>query len=197
MFKECAIDSGANRAPGVIRRWLCSMVLLLSGVSCAYHAGPLDRQIPGGYREIAVPVFRNITPETGVEVYFTNAFIRALERSRVGRVASQNDSQVTLEGNIDSIQYSASNPNKSGFLLLNREYRIYIKATLVLRRNSDKTILWQDVFTSEGSYSTPRIQTEGLNSANALYNHSARYQNIQTLATDMMNEAHDRLTENF
>ena len=57
-------------------------LVILAG--CAYHAGSGDRQIPGGYRSIAVPVFKNQTNEPGIEAYFTNAMIVEIERARVG-----------------------------------------------------------------------------------------------------------------
>jgi hypothetical protein len=182
------------------------LCLSVAMVGCAYRSGQADRQLPGGYRAVAVPMFKNLTHEAGVEVYFTNAFIRELERARVGRVSAKSESQATIEGSIDSISYSTSNQVKSDgdagkFLpadsILNTEYRILLTATLRLRRNSDQKVLWEGGFSGERSYLAPKIGAEGLNSANALYNHSARYQNIQLMAADLMVEAHDRLTENF
>lgn len=172
--------------------------------SCAYRAGAVDREIPGGYRTIAIPVFKNMTSETGIEVPFTNALIRELQRARIGRITEKSQAQVTLEGTIDWVNYNVTNqvgsdsqttlPNDT---VLNTEYRILLQTTLRLRRNSDQKILWEGAVSGETSYLTPKIGQAGLNSANALYNHSARFQNIDKLASDMMAEAHDRLTENF
>ncbi len=186
--------------------WLLVLALVLS--SCAYHVGDSDRQIPGGYRTVAIPVFKNKTLEAGIETYFTNALVREFERGRVGRVTSVNDAQTTLEGSIDSVNYGVSTQveagkeaGKAAFLpphtLLNTEYRIFLVATLRLRRNSDQKVLWESSFNGERSYLAPQIGSEGINSANAVYNQSARYQNIQAMATDLMNEAHNRITENF
>lgn len=177
-------------------------------VSCAYHMGDSDRQIPGGYRTVAIPVFQNKTMETGIETYFTNALVREFERGRIGRVTSKSEAQTTLEGSIDSVNYAVStqiqqgtSPGQGAFLplntLLNTEYRILLVATLRLRRNSDQKILWEGSFPGERAYLAPQIGAEGINSANAVYNQSARYQNIQAMATDLMSEAHNRITENF
>lgn len=195
---------------GIVRFlvWLGASAALLTSIGCAYRAGGGDRQIPGGYRQIAVPVFQNATHETGVEVYFTNSIIREIERARVGRITDQNEAQVKLEGVVDSIQYIAESQiqqNESdattNFLpdqtILTTKYRILVTTTLRLRRISDQTILWEGSFTGERWYDAPKIGAAGINTANALYNHSARYQNIQSMAIDMMAEAHDRLTENF
>jgi len=182
---------------------LAALTFIFSG--CAYHAGSGDRHIPGGYHAISVPIFKNKTPETGIEVYFTNSLIREIERSRVGRVADPENSQVTLEGTIDSVKYvgAAENPGTTDqtFIpnntVLYTSYQIVVVANLVLKRNSDKKVLWQAKFQKQSSYQTPDIGIIGLTGANALYNASAHYQNIELLAADMMSEAHDRLTENF
>ena len=185
-----------------------SLVACLAALSsCAgYRMGDSDRQIPGGYRTVAIPVFANKSMEAGIESYFTNALVREFERGRVGRVTSKSEAQTTLEGSIDNVNYVVSNqiskdqPGGS-FLprnaILNTEYRILLTATLRLRRNSDQKILWEGSFNGERSYLAPQIGEEGINSADAVYNQSARYQNIEAMASSLMNEAHNRITENF
>lgn len=177
---------------------------LLSGIlaGCAYHPGHGDRQIPGGYRAVAVPVFKNNTAEVGAEVYFTNAFIREMQRSRVGQLAPKESAQVVIEGTVDGINYIPTVTQKSlpdpDVNILNTSYAISVTATLRLRRVSDQRILWEGSFNKQQNYQTPKIaRHEALTAANALYNHSAHYQNLEILASDMMIEAHDRLTENF
>ncbi len=177
---------------------------LLTG--CAYRLGAGDRQIPGGYRTIAVPVFKNSTMETGIEVYFTNAIVREIERAAIGKVTEKSAAQVVLEGTVDSVDYIPVAPvegtSRADSIIpdrtvLNTRYRVRVTSTIRLRRSSDQQVLWENQFQREEIYSTPRVAIQGLSSANALYNHSARLQNIQTIASDMMAEANDRMTENF
>jgi len=189
----------------VSKQFFAAFVLVILVSACAYHPRFGKRQIPGGYRSIAVPVFKNNTHEAGVEVFFTNAFIREMQRSKIGLVSNRDSAQVTVEGVVDSVAYlpgslvQAGDPNAKLLrgTALNQTYRVIVVSTLRLRRNSDQKILWEGAFTKESIYYTPRIDIEPLTGANALYNHSARYQNIEFLAADMMTEAHDRLTENF
>lgn len=173
---------------------------------CAYRVGDFDRQIPGGYRTIAIPVFKNKTMEAGIETYFTNAVIREFQRGRVGKVVSKNDAQTTLEGSIDSITYRVSSQVEAGTpdtlglpsnTILNTEYRIVLVTSIRVRRNSDEKVLWEGSFNGERSYLAPRIGAPSVNSANAIYNQSARNQNIATMASELMIEAHNRITENF
>jgi hypothetical protein len=206
MSSSSPIHFASGRGISSPRLWLSLTVMALTFVtaSCAYRMGYGDREIPGGYQAIAVPVFKNQTHESGIEVFFTNAMIRELERARIGRVADQASSQVTLEGRVMSVDYIPVNtvsereaPYLPANTILNTQYRVNVVVGMSLRRNSDQRVLWEGSFSREQSYLTPRIGIEGLTSANALYNHSARYQTIESMAADLMAEAHDRLTENF
>ena len=177
----------------------------LAVTSCAYQMGALGREIPGGYRTVAVPVFKNATQEPGIEVYFTNALIREFERGGVGKVTSKKEAQTTLNGTITSITYVPVSTVKSGDdgfglpsnTVLTTDYRILVQASLTLTRNSDGKNLWNGSFSGEKSYSAPKITLPSLNSADANYNQSARFQNLQLMANDLMIEAHGRITENF
>jgi TolB-like protein len=173
---------------------------LISG--CGYHTGYADRGLPGGYDQIAIPVFINQTSEAGVEVYFTNALIRNFERSRLAKILSKDDSQVSLEGFIDKIRYDRTSPSTGiEFMpenaVLSRNYRVVVTAHLVLRRNSDRRVVWQSSFQNESSYAAPQVVAPQVNTVDPLYNHSARHENIAKIADAMMAEAHDRMTENF
>lgn len=155
---------------------------------------------------MAIPVFKNLTQEVGVEMPFTNALIRRFARSQAARVSDKESSPLTLEGTILTINVNdgpkvtnqadglITLPNNA---VLTTEYRIVVGAKLILRRKSDEKVVWEGGFSSEKVYAAPRIGAPVLNSANATYNHSARMQTISLLAEEMMNEAHDRITENF
>jgi hypothetical protein len=174
------------------------VAMTLSG--CAYRAGNFDREMPMGYRAVAVPVFKNKSQEVGVEAYFTDAMVREIERGRIGRVTPRSEAQVTLIGSIEGIQYLANNTINSGLpagTTYNTEYRVVVFLTIKLIRNSDSKVVWENNFKLERTYESPRVYTETLNSVNALYNNSARHELLQTMATDMTSEAHDRMTENF
>ncbi|MBX2993595.1 MAG: hypothetical protein KF681_02195 [Bdellovibrionaceae bacterium] len=183
-----------------MKRYFLFLLLLTTG--CAYRLGSPDRSLPGGYRQITIPVFRNLTQETGIEVAFTNALIQEFERSRTGRIVEPSQSEVTVEGEITSIQYLPGGKKEGGTLpsgvVLASEYRILIDAKIILRRVADRAVLWEGNFPNrERTYVAPQVTQGGLNTVNPLYNLSARRQNIEVMAADMMAEAHDRITENF
>ncbi|CAN5428998.1 hypothetical protein BH10BDE1_BH10BDE1_04890 [soil metagenome] len=202
--------SGRHRYRGRMRSLTLSALIFSCAVSlfgCAYSMGTGERRLPEGYQLVAIPVFKNATQEVGIEVPFTNAIIRELARSQIARVVPKSEAQVVLEGEILKIQYDvATQSNCDGSnctiaipqrTVLNTEYRINIFTKLKLRRLSDGKVLWSEDFNAQKSYLASKIGLEGLNSANALYNHSARQENISAMAADIMAEAHGRMTENF
>ncbi len=164
-----------------------------------------DRSLPGGYAQVAVPVFKNFTQEVGIEPYFTNALIRQISRSRVARVGDKETSPLVLEGiirKVDTIEGAKVTGSAGGIQLpedavLTTEFRILVSAELILRRRSDEKVIWRGSFQNEKVYAAPRIGHDLVNSANATYNQSARMDTIARLAEEMMLEAHDRMTENF
>lgn len=182
--------------------------IILSALSgCAYKFGYEQRDMPGGYKQVAIPIFKNKTQQVGIEPFFTNELIKQFNRSQVAEVVGPNKSLVTIEGEITSIVFnhggqvdSESKDNKLNLpkgSVLTVEYRVLVESDLRIRRNSDQKIIWQGRFNSEKVYTAPQLGFEVVNSANALYNHSARMEVFELIARDMMAEAHDRMTENF
>lgn len=192
---------------GLLLTLALSLGLALTTLSgCAYRLGAAARTIPGGYRQISVPVFKNKTQETGIEVAFSNALIQEFQRSRIARVVDNSLSEVAVVGEIDSIQYLPGSPRKAGeasaqYLptgtVIASEYRILMRVTVRIVRQADGTELWSGSFSGERTYAAPQVTLAGVNSVNPLYNLSARRQNIDIMANDIMTEAHDRITENF
>ncbi len=176
---------------------------------------------------MAIPVFQNHTPITGVETYFTQALRMEFERSGLALVESKADAQVILEGTINSVgfvggtptsssdvgglqtpnapPYSVSgNPTSAPFsnplpagVTLNKIYTSNVLVTLIARKVSDNKVLWTSTFSSSRNYNAPLLGTPSLTGANALYNENSRTDTVQKQAQDMMSEAHDRLTEKF
>lgn len=186
------------------------LLILMSCVGCAsYRAGYIDRELPGGYDRVSIPVFSNETELVGVETYFTNQLRRQFNRSKVAKVVKRTDAPVELKGSVRSISFipggqvagTADTENNQILLpdqtVLTTEYRVVVVSQVTLQRKSDGKVLWRSEFTDEKVYTVPQLGVEGVNSANALYNHSARHQAVEELAKNMMVVVHDQMTENF
>ena len=173
-------------------------------MGCAYRLGAAERTLPGGYQQLAIPVFQNRTAEVGIETAFTNAIIREFARSKVARVVAADVAPLRLEGTLEDLKIENRSAALEGEIkslpagaVLTTEYRIVVRTVLRLVRLSDQAVVWEGSFVNEKVYPAPRIGAAVVNSANVLYNQSARRQNIANLATEMMEEAHSRMTENF
>jgi hypothetical protein len=168
--------------------------------SCAYRQGAPERAVPGGFRQVRVPMFKNLSREVGIETSFTNAMIDELLRSRVATINP--DADVEVLGAIESVQYFPSGNNPIGNIGVDRpvlasDYRVVIVMDLSVKKKSDDKLLWSGKFTGQRTFSAARITAPVVNSANPLYNLSARRRNISALAQDMVVEATDKMTENF
>lgn len=173
---------------------------MLSG--CAYKLKGTQRQIPGGYQTISIPVFVNSTQETGIEVNFTNAITQQFHRSKVADLVDDSFADVKVLGVINSLSFEPQGKKDSAPMLpkgtiLATEYRVVAGVTLSLVRSSDRQILWTSSFRSETTYSAPQVTASVVNTVNPLYNQSARRQAIESLSQDMMAEAHNLMTESF
>lgn len=176
------------------------MMMMVICASCAYRQGAPERTLPGGFMEVRVPMFKNITQEVGIETYFTNALIDEINHSHVAKLNPSSD--LELLGTIHSVQYVSSGPaiaRKFGKdnLAVNREYRVVIVFELTLKKRFEEVPLWSDKFTGERSFASSFVKSTIVSGANPLYNLSARRRNISELAMDMVAEATDKLTESF
>lgn len=177
----------------------CLIAVMVFLTGCAYRLGSPDRTLPGGYKQVLIPIFKNRSLEPQIEVAFTNSLIQEFERSRIARLSDQSTAEVIAEGVIDSIEYSPGGKIEGAQegTIVAAQYQILIRATVFLKRASDKSLLWQGQFSGERTYVAPQVRSAGINTVNPLYNLSARRQNIEVIAAEMMSEAHDRMTENF
>lgn len=173
--------------------------------ACGYRFGYSSRALPGGYEQVAIPVFKNATSHVAIEPFFTNALKEEFERSKVARIADKSVAPVVLLGTITNITIARGALVSGGSEIarlpkntaIATEYRILAQSQLELVRASDQKVLWVGNFQNEIVYSAPRIGTEIVNSANANYNSSIFQQKMAELSQIMMEEAHDRVTENF
>lgn len=185
--------------------FFAGMIFLLLTTSCAYTLKSTRRQLPGGYKKVAVPIFKNKTQETGIEVAFTNALIQEFHRSQAVQLTEANLADVKAIGTIQSISYEPQGKREGGdsapYLprgaILATGYRVVLMVHLALLRQSDQQILWAGDFRGESTYSAPQVTLSTVNTVNPLYNLSARRQNIDGLANDLMAEAHNQMTESF
>lgn len=180
------------------------MLLVSSG--CAYRLSSDYATLPGGVKSIQIPVFKNESPEVGVETFFTNSLKSEALRSRFVRLQNEESSaEAVLQGTIKSITVIADEsvieakntqymPTET---VLATQYKVTVNVDVVLKRRGSTEVLWSGSFRQESNYSAPQITLPVINTANALYNVSAKRQTLDAIAKEMMQAAFDRMVEDF
>lgn len=182
--------------------WLLFLFLL---PSCAYQWGYQSRELPNDYQSLYLPVFKNNSDLTGIEVAFTNALKYEFKLSKAAVLRGPSTSEAKLIGIVESIstsseaQFKAEDDNNSlpSNTVLDTAYRLFAKVDLKLIDLSTGETVWAKKFNSEKVYDAPQLTKGSVNSSNPLYNESAKRQFLNVLAKEMMREAHSHLSERF
>ena len=185
---------------------LTASVICFFMMSCAYKLSTSSNTFPGKLQRIQIPLFRNNSTEPGIETYFTNALKTEALKSHIQIENEESNSQGVLTGtiqNIDvyAIEESILESKDSTYMpsetILSTAYKVTAVIDLVLKKKGSSEVLWKGSFTQARNYSAPHITLPGINTSNALYNLSAKRQTLDALSKEMMQEAFDRMLENF
>lgn len=130
------------------------VLLLLSSTSCGYTR---KTALPRDIRTIHVDTFKNkinlgdvYAYEPGLEIKITNAVIRRLHLDGNLRVASREEADVVLEG--DLIGFDQEGVRFTGLERI-EEYRLYVAVDIRLRDIKTGETLWnEDNFSGDSSY---------------------------------------------
>lgn len=184
------------------------IILSLTGFfsSCAYKLSSKVDTLPQNVRVIYAPLFKNVSTEPGLEVYFTNSLKRELLNSKAVRmVDGENESDAVLYGTVTAVEIvseeGAIEAKDTQFLpkntILSTTTKITVTVNIRLQRKNSSEVLWSSEFKQSKNYTPPQLTLPVINSANNLYNLSARRQTLETLSEEMMQLAFDRLVDNF
>ena len=115
-----------------------AVLLLLFAAGCANYR--LGSMLPDDVRTVYVPTCRNQTPEPLIEQDVTRAILSQIQMDGSLRVASEDDADVVLEITLnrfwlDPVSY------ESGSASTANQYRMSIKASFVLRRRADNSVV--------------------------------------------------------
>lgn len=115
-------------------------ILCLSLVTaCGYQLSGKGTHVPPGITSVAIPTFVNQTLEPGIEVPFTQGFLREfLFDSRV-RISGRSEADAVLEGVIRSFRLQSVSYDRSGFVL---EYETIVTVDLTLKKK-DGEVMWR------------------------------------------------------
>ena len=164
-------------------------VLLVLGMmlfgGCGYQMVGKETHVPPGLNSVAVPTFSNQTLEPGIEVPFTQGFLREFINDRRVRVVNRREADSILEGVIKDFQIYSVSYDRSGIAL---EYQTTVVIDLTLKKQSGE-ILWKEQNFSE----TRWYRT----STSVLTSESNKVAAIQQIGRFMAERIRNRFFSNF
>lgn len=127
-----------------------------------------ETHIPPGLTSIAIPTFINQTFEPGIEVHFTQGFLREFIQDQRVKVVGRDEADSILEGVIKSFNIYSTSYDRSGITL---EYQTIVVIDLTLKKRTGE-ILWAEKDLSESRWyrTSFNILTSESNKASAIQN---------------------------
>ena len=110
-----------------------------------------ETHVPPGLNSIAIPTFVNQTLEPGIEVPFTQAFLREFILDRRVKVVDRKEADSILEGVIKSFNIFSVSYDRSGLVL---EYQATVVADLTLKKRTGEILWMEKNFTETRWYRT-------------------------------------------
>lgn len=154
-------------------------------VGCGYQMVGKETHLPPGIPSLAIPTFVNQTFEPGIEVPFTQGFLKEFIQDRRVKVVGREEADSVLEGVIKSFQIYSVSYDRSGIAL---EYQIAVVLDLTLRKKNGE-VLWVEKDLSDIRF----YRT----STNILLSESNKAAAIQSLARFMAERIRNRFFYNF
>lgn len=118
---------------------------------CGYQMVGKETHVPSGLDSIAIPTFVNKTLEPGIEVPFTQAFLREFILDRRVKVVDRKEADSVLEGVIKSFNIFSVSYDRSGLVL---EYQATVVADLTLKKRTGEILWVEKNFTETRWYRT-------------------------------------------
>jgi outer membrane lipopolysaccharide assembly protein LptE/RlpB len=166
------------------KKFLLIFCLLLTG-GCGYQWVGKETHLPPGVTSIAIPTFINKTLEPGIEIPFTQAFLREFILDRRVKVVDRKEADSILEGIIIYYDFSAVSFDKSG---LAQEYQTNVIIDLTLKERDGKILWRENNFSERAWYRT---------SSNVLTNEAHKNAGLQETGRLMAGRIRNRFFYNF
>ena len=169
-----------------------TVICLFLVTACGYQLSGKGTQVPPGITSVAIPTFVNQTLEPGIEVPFTQGFLREfLFDSRV-KISSRSEADAVLEGVIKTFQLQSVSYNRSGFVM---EYETVVIVDLTLKRK-DGEVLWRLDNLSEARWYRASFG-EVVPSVGGILNEAGKDNAVQETGKFMAEQVKSRFFYNF
>jgi outer membrane lipopolysaccharide assembly protein LptE/RlpB len=142
------------------------ILCLIQLLGCGYQMVGKETHVPPGLNSLAIPTFKNLTFEPGIEIPFTQAFLREFIQDRRVNVVDRAEADSVLEGSIRNFTMYSVAYDKSGFVA---EYQTNVVLDLALKKRTGE-VLWEEKGVSETQWfrASSQVLTNEANKAIAL-----------------------------
>ena len=162
---------------------LFGCLVLLWG--CGYQMVGKETHVPAGLTSIAIPTFKNQTLEPGIEIPFTQGFLREFILDQRIKVKDRETADAYLEGVINSLRIHAVSFDRAG---LASEYQVTVWINLTLKKRTGET-LWAEKNLSETRWFRA--------SSNVLSNEANKASALQLIGTFVAERMRNRVFYDF
>jgi S-methylmethionine-dependent homocysteine/selenocysteine methylase len=164
--------------------WLAICLAFLAG-GCGYGFRGTVINLPKDIKTIAIPYFKNTTPEIGIEKIFTDETIYQFTRSQLLKLVSSDVADVILQGTITQVAIADVTLSSQE---TSRDRQVQVQISITLKRRNGQ-IVWQDPAMSyKRSYPV---------AADSLITDRQKLDAIRLVAQELAERIHDRVFENF
>jgi len=125
-----------------------TLLCFLLPMGCGYQMVGKETHVPPGLNSVAIPTFKNQTFEPGIEVSFTQAFLREFIQDRRVNVVDRAEADSVLEGVINYFRIYSVSYDRRGFVI---EYQTDITFDLTLKKRTGE-VLWEEKGSSETTW---------------------------------------------
>jgi outer membrane lipopolysaccharide assembly protein LptE/RlpB len=124
----------------ILSKKLSPIVCVVLMMGCGYQMVGKETHISPGLNSIAIPTFKNLTYEPGIEVQFTQGFLREFILDRRVKVVDRAEADSILEGVVVSYNLFSVAYDRSGFV---SEYQINVLVGLALKKKTGE-VIWEE-----------------------------------------------------
>jgi outer membrane lipopolysaccharide assembly protein LptE/RlpB len=162
-----------------------TFLCFLLSAGCGYQLVGKETHVPPGLTSVAIPTFANQTFEPGIEVPFTQGFLKEFIRDRRVKVLDGGNADSTLEGIIKFFRIASVSYDRSGFVL---EYQTTVVIDLILKKRTGEVIWKENDLKETRWYRT---------SSNVLLNEASKAAALQQIGTSVAERVRNRFFYNF
>jgi len=159
------------------------LLMALSFTGCGYHIAGKSGTMPGGIKELTIPVFVNATSKPDIEGIITSAFVSEF----VTTVNINKEAGSELKGTI--ISYSLRGVSFTG-QDVTKEYRLTVGVSIAVRNKKDGRVIWQDNGITD--YEDFKVDT-----ADVTHTEEVEIEAFKKLSKDVARKIKERMLEGF